>query len=151
MLDNGDDAWGGSKLGNGTYDASLFGWQSTNTYALNSEANYITDGLNNFGGYSNEKVDGWYKDMSTNTDADKETELIINIEKQMNDDAFGVNIFQFPRCRRSPRRPEGRLDDRAVADDLLELLGLGDQRGRHPRGSDGDAGSRRELTLIHTV
>ncbi|MBO9553352.1 ABC transporter family substrate-binding protein [Cellulomonas sp.] len=95
VLDNGDDAWG-SKLGNGTYDASLFGWQSTNTYALNSEANYITDGLNNFGGYSNEKVDGWYKDMSTNTDADKETELIINIEKQMNDDAFGVNIFQFP-------------------------------------------------------
>lgn len=53
VIDEGDDNWGGSRLASTeTYDASLFGWQSTNTFALNSEATYITGGLNNFGGYS---------------------------------------------------------------------------------------------------
>ncbi|MBW0253829.1 MULTISPECIES: ABC transporter family substrate-binding protein [unclassified Cellulomonas] len=95
VIDNGDDNWS-SLLGGGTYDASLFGWQSTNTFALNSEANYITDGVNNFGGYSNPAIDELYGQMSTNTDADVETQLTIDIEKQLNADAFGVNIFQFP-------------------------------------------------------
>ncbi|GHS87885.1 peptide ABC transporter substrate-binding protein [Actinomycetota bacterium] len=95
VVDNGDDNWG-SILGSGTYDASLFGWQSTNTFALNSEANYITDGQNNYGGYANSTVDELFGEMSTNTDPAKETELTIGIEKQLNADAFGVNIFQFP-------------------------------------------------------
>lgn len=96
VIDGGDDAWGSLLTQTATYDASLFGWQSTNTFALNSEANYITDGINNFGGYSNPDVDKWYKEMSTNTDPKKETELTINIEKQLNEDGFGVSIFQFP-------------------------------------------------------
>lgn len=95
VIDNGDDNWS-SLLGGGTYDAALFGWQSTNTFALNSEANYITDGVNNFGGYSNPAIDELYGQMSTNTDPDVETQLTIDIEKQLNADAFGVNIFQFP-------------------------------------------------------
>jgi peptide/nickel transport system substrate-binding protein len=95
VIDGGDDKWS-SLLGGGTYDASLFGWQSTNTFALNSEANYITDGVNNFGGYSNPAIDDLYSQMSTNTDPATETELTIAIEKQLNADAFGVNVFQFP-------------------------------------------------------
>ncbi|WP_448059403.1 ABC transporter family substrate-binding protein [Cellulomonas hominis] len=95
VVDNGNDQWG-AELGSGTYDASLFGWQSTNTFALNSEANYITDGQNNYGGYANSTVDELFGEMSTNTDPAKETELTIGIEKQLNADAFGVNIFQFP-------------------------------------------------------
>lgn len=95
VIDDGDDAWG-TRLSDGSYDASLFGWQSTNTFALNSEANYITGGVNNYSGYTNPQVDAWYREMSTNTDPAKETELTINIEKQLNADAFGVNIFQFP-------------------------------------------------------
>lgn len=95
VLDGGDDNWG-SLLGGGTYDATLFGWQSTNTFALNSEANYITGGVNNFSGYSNEAVDNAYKEMSTNTDPDVETQLTIDVEKQLNEDAYGVTIFQFP-------------------------------------------------------
>ncbi|MCL3862583.1 ABC transporter family substrate-binding protein [Actinotalea sp. K2] len=96
VIDEGDDAWGGRLTQTDTYDASLFGWQSTNTFALNSEANYVTGGLNNFGGYSNEDVDAWYAEMGTNTDPERETELTINIERQVNEDAFGVPIFQFP-------------------------------------------------------
>lgn len=95
VIDEGDDQWGSRLTQTDTYDASLFGWQSTNTFALNSEANYVTGGLNNFGGYSNEDVDQWYKDMAS-ADAEEEKELTINIEKQLFEDAFGVPIFQFP-------------------------------------------------------
>lgn len=95
LIDGGDDNWGSLLTQTDTYDASLFGWQSTNTFALNSEANYVTGGLNNFGGYSNADVDQWYKDMAT-ADAEEEQELTTNIEKQLYEDAFGIPIFQFP-------------------------------------------------------
>ena len=95
VIDEGDDAWGGRLTQTDTYDASLFGWQSTNTFALNSEANYVTGGLNNFGGYSNSDIDGWYADMAS-ASVEEEKELTINIEKQLNEDGFSVPIFQFP-------------------------------------------------------
>lgn len=95
VIDNGDDTWG-TILGTGTYDASLFGWQSTNTFILNAEANYVTGGQNNYGGYSNPEVDALWAEVSTNTDSDREAELAVEIEKKLNEDAFGVNIFQFP-------------------------------------------------------
>ena len=95
VIDEGDDGWGSRLTQTDTYDASLFGWQSTNTFALNSEANYITDGLNNFGGYSNDDIDAWYQEMAS-ADTDAEKELTINIEKQLNEDGFSVPIFQFP-------------------------------------------------------
>jgi peptide/nickel transport system substrate-binding protein len=96
VIDGGDDNWGSMLTETDTYDASLFGWQSTNTFALNSEANYITGGLNNFAGYSSEQMDQWYKEMATNTDPAVETELTIKIEKELNDQGFSVPIFQFP-------------------------------------------------------
>lgn len=95
VVDEGDDAWGGRLTQTDTYDASLFGWQSTNTFALNSEANYVTGGLNNFGGYGNEDIDGWYAEMAS-ASVEEEKELTINIEKQLNEDAFSLPIFQFP-------------------------------------------------------
>ncbi|GAA4629141.1 ABC transporter family substrate-binding protein [Cellulomonas oligotrophica] len=95
LIDGGDDNWGSLLTQTDTYDASLFGWQSTNTFALNSEANYVTGGLNNFGGYSNPDVDQWYKDMAT-ADAETEQQLTTDIESQLYEDAFGIPIFQFP-------------------------------------------------------
>lgn len=95
VIDSGDDNWG-SLLGGGTYDASLFGWQSTNTFILNAEANYVTGGQNNYGGYSNPDVDALWAEVAPNTDPDTEVELATQIESALNADAFGVNIFQFP-------------------------------------------------------
>ena len=95
VIDEGDDAWGGRLTQTDTYDASLFGWQSTNTFALNSEANYVTGGLNNFAGYSNADIDGWYEEMAS-ASPEEETELTIQIEAQLNEDGFSIPIFQFP-------------------------------------------------------
>jgi peptide/nickel transport system substrate-binding protein len=95
VIDEGDDGWSSRLTQTDTYDASLFGWQSTNTFALNSEANYITGGVNNYAGYSNDDIDAWYQEMAS-ADADTEKELTINIEKQLNEDGYSVSIFQFP-------------------------------------------------------
>lgn len=95
VIDEGDDQWGGRLTQTDTYDASLFGWQSTNTFALNSEANYVTGGLNNFGGYENSDIDGWYEEMAS-ASPEEETQLTIQIEKQLNEDGFSLPIFQFP-------------------------------------------------------
>lgn len=95
VVDNGNDDWG-TVLGDGSYDAALFGWQSTNTFILNAEANYVTGGQNNYGGYSNPEVDALWAEVAPNTDPAREIELATQIETILNEDAFGVNIFQFP-------------------------------------------------------
>jgi peptide/nickel transport system substrate-binding protein len=96
VIDESDVGWGARLTQTTTYDASLFGWQSTSTFALNAQANYITDGVNNFGGYSDPDMDAWWAELETNTDPDRETELLILIEERLNRDAFSLPIFQFP-------------------------------------------------------
>ncbi|GGC15305.1 ABC transporter family substrate-binding protein [Cellulomonas carbonis] len=96
VIDEGDDNWGSRLSDTASYDASLFGWQSTNTYALNSEANFVTGGLNNFAGMSDPDIDAWYAEMSTNTDPEQETELTILIEERLNELGFSLPLYQHP-------------------------------------------------------
>ncbi len=96
VIDEGDDNWGSRLTSTDTYDASLFGWQSTSTYALNSEANFVSGGINNFGGYESEEMDGIWAELSTNTDPEVEKELITEVESILNSEGFSIPIFQFP-------------------------------------------------------
>ena len=98
VVDNGNPQWG-QKMGDRTYDAALFGWQSTSTAVAESQANYITGGQNNYTHYSNKKVDELYDQLLVETDAEKQKQLVIDIEKILVEDAFGVTIFQFPGIR----------------------------------------------------
>lgn len=88
----------GTDLSNATafYDAALFGWQSTSTAVTESKANYVTDGGNNFYGYSNPQVDELYAQLDVETDPEEQARLLAEIEALMVEDAFGVTIFQFP-------------------------------------------------------
>lgn len=95
VIDSGSDTWG-QKLGDGSYDASLFGWQSTSTALTESDANYRTGGLNNFGGYSSKKVDGLFDELQTAVDPAEQDRILGEIEAQLVADNFGVTIFQFP-------------------------------------------------------
>ena len=97
VIDNGDDMWG-QRLGDGTYDATLFGWQSTNTFLLNGESNYVTDGQNNFGGFSNAEVDAlWAKIAESADDTTAEVRGFAHeIESTLLHEGFGLPIFQFP-------------------------------------------------------
>jgi peptide/nickel transport system substrate-binding protein len=95
VIDAGSDTWG-QKLGDGSYDASLFGWQSTSTALTESDANYRTGGLNNFGGYSNKQVDGLFDELQTAIEPADQDRILGEIEAHLVADNFGITIFQFP-------------------------------------------------------
>lgn len=82
--------------GQDQYDASLFGWQSTSTAVTESDANYRTGGVNNYGGYSNAEVDALFDELQVETDPAKQLDIQIKVEKILWNDAFGTTIFQFP-------------------------------------------------------
>ncbi|WP_426594576.1 ABC transporter substrate-binding protein [Cellulomonas sp. McL0617] len=82
--------------GQASYDASLFGWQSTSTAVTASDPTFRTGGSQNKQGYSNAKVDSLFDQLQTETDASKQTQILTDIEKQLWADAFGTTIFQFP-------------------------------------------------------
>ncbi|MCL2804207.1 MAG: ABC transporter substrate-binding protein, partial [Micrococcales bacterium] len=95
VVDNGSDDWG-SMLGDGSYDATLFGWQSVTTGMSDSAATFMTGGQNNFSGYTNPKVDAGYEELQVTLDHDKQIEINIGIESELWADAYGVVNFQFP-------------------------------------------------------
>ncbi len=96
LIDGRSPTWGQDLGTNTLYDASLFGWQSTSVDVAGTQANFATDGQNNYGGYSSEVVDGLYEQLQSSTDPDEQQELLLGIEKELWADAFGVTLFQFP-------------------------------------------------------
>lgn len=90
-------AWG-TKLATqqDQYDASLFGWQSESTAVTESDANYRTKGINNYGHYSNSQVDSLFDKLAVSVDPKEQADIQLNVEKQLWADAFGTTIFQFP-------------------------------------------------------
>lgn len=95
LVDCSDENWG-ALLGSGSYDASLFAWQSTSTSPTGSKATFVSDGGNNFTGYANEQVDALYDQLSGESDTKKQQELLAQIDKLIWDDAYGLTVFQFP-------------------------------------------------------
>lgn len=96
VIDGSSPTWGRDLSNNSVYDASLFGWQSTAVAVADSEANFRTDGQNNYGGYSSTVVDGLYDQLKASTDSAEQQQLLVDIEKELVADAFGVTIFQHP-------------------------------------------------------
>jgi len=78
------------------YDASLFGWQSESTAVTESDANFRTGGINNYGHYSNATVDSLFDQLAVSTDADEQFDIQLKVEQELWKDAFGTTIFQFP-------------------------------------------------------
>ena len=95
LIDAKDPNWG-SKLGDGTYDAVFFGWQSTSTGVSADQATFGTGGINNLIGYSNPKVDALFDELIVTADEAKQLELQTEIEKLLYEDAVGITVFQFP-------------------------------------------------------
>ena len=95
LIDKRNLDWG-SKLGDGTYDAVYFGWQSTSLAVSADKETFGSTGLNNLIGYSNDKVDALFDDLIVTTDPAEQLRLQIEIEKLLFEDAVGITIFQFP-------------------------------------------------------
>ena len=95
LIDKRNLDWG-SKLGDGTYDAVYFGWQSTSLAVSADKETFGSTGLNHLIGYSNDKVDALFDDLIVTTDPAEQLRLQIEIEKLLFEDAVGITIFQFP-------------------------------------------------------
>ncbi|HUF99801.1 MAG TPA: ABC transporter substrate-binding protein [Ilumatobacter sp.] len=96
LIDGRSPTWG-SELGNiQDYDMNFFGWQSTSTAIGGSNANYISDGANNFYGYSNADVDALFAELNGTADPEVQKELVFEAEANLWADAFGITLFQHP-------------------------------------------------------
>ena len=94
--DKSSGDWGSELSDSSIYDASMFGWQSTSTAVTESAANFRTGGGNNFGGFSNDRVDELYNELQVETDPDRQIEILSEVESILVEQGFGVTIFQFP-------------------------------------------------------
>ncbi len=95
LVDCSDPDWG-PRLSTATYDASLFGWQSTSTAVTASDATFDSVGGSNFTGYSNPAVDALYAQLKREFDPAKQKSILAQIDKLLWDDAYGMTVFQFP-------------------------------------------------------
>jgi len=95
LVDISSESWG-SLLGSGTYDLSLFGWQSTSTAVTASEAIFRTDGGSNFTGYGNPAADKLWDELKVTFDKDRQIAILQEIDKIAWEDGYGMTVFQFP-------------------------------------------------------
>jgi peptide/nickel transport system substrate-binding protein len=95
LVDAGSTEWS-AKLGDGTYDAVFFGWESTTPAVSADQAIYGTGEVNNLIGYSDKSVDGMFDQLILAPDLDAQVKMQTTIEKKLIDDAIGLPIFQFP-------------------------------------------------------
>jgi len=96
VVDAGNKDWGSLLQKTSVYDASLFGWQSTNTGITGADANYRTKATNNFYGYSSKTVDDLLNQLLVELDTTKQNEIMLKLEQELVKDAFSITIFQFP-------------------------------------------------------
>lgn len=95
VQDMGSADWG-QKLGDGTYDASLFGWVNPGVGNAGIPQLFSSTGGGNYGKYKNPQVDQLTKQLITQVDAGKVEDLKRQIDKHLFDDAFGLPLFQSP-------------------------------------------------------
>ena len=96
VIDGNSPTWGQDREDPNLYDASLFGWISTSVDIAGTNSNFTTEGQNNPHGYSNPEVDALYAELGAEPDAERQQELLLEIEQNLWADAFGTTIFQFP-------------------------------------------------------
>jgi peptide/nickel transport system substrate-binding protein len=77
------------------YDAYLFAWQGSGQLTSGSNI-YSTGKPQNFGKYSNKKVDAAFKKIESTLSMKEHNDQEKIVEKQLWDDMFGIPLFQHP-------------------------------------------------------
>ena len=95
LVDCSDPAWS-ARLGDGTYDAVLFGWIFTSMAVTSSQGTFYSTGGNNFSGFSNSTVDELFDQLSGEFDHDAQIALLQEIDAAIYADGYGVPLFQEP-------------------------------------------------------
>jgi peptide/nickel transport system substrate-binding protein len=97
IVDAGDPTFfeSGGPLEVGDWEVALFAWAGSGQIT-SGRAIYETDGSQNFGGYSNEKVDAAWKTLSSSNDEAERLEQTKIIEKELWDTLYGIPVFAHP-------------------------------------------------------
>ncbi len=93
--DAGDVNWG-TRLGDGTYDAALFGWALSTTNVTESDSYYRQGAQNNYSGYHDPGMTEKLDELLVTIDPAKQRQLAAEIEEHLVEDAFGLPLFQHP-------------------------------------------------------
>jgi peptide/nickel transport system substrate-binding protein len=88
------------RLGDGSYDAALFGWSEHDLTVAGSKTVFGSEGSHNLSGYRSDAVDAAFADLAagvgSETDAGRRIASSAKIDTSLYRDAYGVPIFQFP-------------------------------------------------------
>ncbi|MGO2632419.1 MAG: ABC transporter family substrate-binding protein [Galactobacter sp.] len=97
VVDDSDANFGGDggKQSQSDYDAYLFAWAGSGQKTSGANI-YSTGKPQNFGKYSNKKVDEAYKVIQSTLDMDEHQKQTEIVEKELWNDMFGIPIFQHP-------------------------------------------------------
>lgn len=79
-----------------SYDAALFGWQSTTLAIGDVSPNYVTGGINNYFGWDDSEINEKLAAVETTIDPADRQALLVEVEKKIMDNSWSVPIFQFP-------------------------------------------------------
>ena len=91
----GLSAWGGN-LDNSAYDAAFFAWCPTSVSQMGTNANFQSDGANNYTGYANAALDKILHSLEVKLPSDQITAKYLAAEKILMADAVSLPIFQHP-------------------------------------------------------
>ena len=95
VTNTGTSGWSGH-LDNNKYDAQFFAWCPTSTSQTGTNANFQSDGGNNFIGYNNPLMDSTLKSLEQKLSASQITAKYLAAEKLLVSDAVTLPIFQHP-------------------------------------------------------
>ena len=96
IVDVSSGDWGSELDDNSLYDASMFGWQSTSTAVTAPDANFRTGSINNMGDFSNDQVNELFNQLRTETDEDRQIEILGDVETILVEEGFGTTLYQHP-------------------------------------------------------
>jgi peptide/nickel transport system substrate-binding protein len=95
IVDGGLGASDWSKtLGDGSYDAAIFGWINSGVGVAGVPQIFKTAAGSNFNGFSSPDADKAMDELIVTTDKGKQDELQVEIDKHIWDSAYGVPLFQ---------------------------------------------------------
>ncbi|AUZ87615.1 ABC transporter substrate-binding protein [Arthrobacter agilis] len=83
-------------LGNGTYDATIFGWINSGVGVSGVPQIFKSGAGSNFNGFSSPEADELMDELVVTTDPDKQDELQVQIDKLIWDSKYGLPLFQVP-------------------------------------------------------
>nr|WP_308011623.1 ABC transporter family substrate-binding protein [Arthrobacter sp. SO5] len=96
-----------SSLGDGSYDATIFGWINSGVGVSGTPQIFKTGGGSNYNGFSDADADKAMDELIVTTDKAKQDELQTKIDATIWKSAYGVPLFQSPDVKASSDQISG--------------------------------------------